>query len=307
MPVPPEDPAAALTRARRRLLLACPAALALRPAAARQPLEVRDDNGRLVRLARPARRIVALSPQLVELCVAAGATSRLVGVVRGPDMPAAARHLPAVGNAFGIDLEAVAMLRPDLILAWRSGTPQRQVATLLRLGIAVYWSETRRLRDIASTVLRIGTLAGTEAAASEWAKAYTLRLHALRQAAHGLAPVRVFYQAWSAPLMTIGADQLIDRAIRLCGGINVFSDLRAPAPQVSREAVLARDPQLIVAASARADALRGWRAFGQISAVRHSRLVLLDPDALPGMGLRLLDGVQQLCRAIQATRRGPAR
>ena len=102
--------------------------------------------------------------------------------------------------------------------------------------------------------------------------------------------------------MTIGADQLIDHAIRLCGGVNVFGDLHAPAAQVSREAVLARDPQLIVAATPRPHALASWRAFGQLSAVRHDRLVLLDPDALPRMGSQVLDGVRQLCQAIELTR-----
>lgn len=295
---------------RRRLLRAGTALLvpALVPAfvpalADEAPPAVRDDSGQLLRLPAPARRVVALSPQLVELCFAAGAGPRLVGSVRGADQPAAARALPRVGDAFALNLEALAMLRPDLILAWRWGTPQRQVEALRRLGVPVYWSDTRTLEDIAETVLRIGTLAATQAPARAWAQAYAQRLQALSRQPHPGAPVRVFYQTWQEPLMTIGGSQLIDQAIRLCGGVNVFAGLRAPAPQVSREAVLARDPQLIVAATRQADALRPWLAFPQVSAVRHHRLVLLDPDTLPRMGSRVLDGVQQLCEAIERTRR----
>ncbi len=300
-----EDSCAALSRQRRRLLRRALALLAAATGTARAgsaPPAVRDDSGALVRLAAPARRIVALSPQLVELCFAAGAGARLIATVRGADHPPAARRLPRLGDAYALNLEALALLRPDLILAWRSGTPQRQIDALQRLGVPVYWSETRELRDIAGTVLRIGDLAGTQAAAGAWAHAYLLRLAALRRSARGQAPVRVFYQVWPAPLMTVGSLQLIDHAIRLCGGVNVFGALRATAPSVSREAVLARDPQLIVAATRQADALRAWRAFSQISAVRHQRLVLLDPDELPGMGSRVLDGVQQLCQAIAQTR-----
>ena len=305
MPVRAQDPGpAALNGARRRLLLAGAALLGgpSAHAAAAAP-QVRDDSGAELHLRAPARRIVALSPQLVELCFAAGAGSRLVGVVRGADQPAAARHLPRVGDAFGINLEALAMLRPDLILAWRSGTPPRQLAALRRLGIPVYWSETRRLRDIATTVLRIGTLAGTETIAHAWAASYLRRLHALRDAERGAPPVRVFWQVWPHPLMTIGGVQLIDRAIRLCGGVNVFAGLAASAPQVSREAVLQRDPQLIVAATPDTHALQGWKEFPQLSAVRHDRLVLLDPEGLPRMGAHTLDGVMQLCQAVATTRR----
>jgi iron complex transport system substrate-binding protein len=303
VPLRTENPAGAHgTRVNRRqaLLLGC--ALLAAPAA-RAAVSVRDDEGRELRLARPARRIVALSPQLVELSLAAGAGPWLVGTIGGARLPAAVRALPRVGDAFGLNLEALAMLRPDLVLAWRSGVAPRQAAALRRLGIPVYWSDTRHLRDVGETVLRIGELAGTPAAARTWADAYSRRLRALREQARDLPPVRVFFQVWPAPLMTIGGGQLIDRAIALCGGTNVFGDLRAPAAQVSREAVLARDPQLIVAATADARALKAWRGFPQVSAVRHGRLVLLDPDGLPRMGTGAIDALRQLCRAIDVTRR----
>jgi iron complex transport system substrate-binding protein len=290
---------------RRRLLLWGGALLAT--PAARAALSVHDDSGQELRLARPARRMVALSPQLVELSLAAGAGSRLVGTIGGARLPEAVRALPRVGDAFGLNLEALAMLRPDLVLAWKSGTPARQAAALRRLGIPVYWSDIQRLRDVGETVLRIGELAGTRAIAQAWAGDYAARLLALRERERGASPVRVFFQVWPAPLMTIGARQPMDRAITLCGGVNVFGDLRAATAQVSREAVLARDPQLILAASPDAGALQAWRAFGSISAVRHARLVLLDPDGLPRMGLHTIDALEQLCRVIDATRRTLAR
>ncbi len=289
---------------RQMLLLGC--ALLAAPNA-RAAVSARDDEGRELRLARPARRIVALSPQLVELSLAAGAGRFLVGTIGGARLPAAVHALARVGDAFGLNLEALAMLRPDLVLAWRSGVAPRQVEALRRLGIPVYWSDTRRLRDVGETVLRIGELAGTLAVARTWAEAYFRRLRALRGHARGLPPVRVFFQVWPAPLMSIGGGQLIDRAIALCGGTNVFGDLSAPAAQVSREAVLARDPQLIVAATQDARALQAWRGFPQVSAVRHGRLVLLDPDGLPRMGTGAIDALQQLCRAIDLTRRDLAR
>ena len=265
-------------------------------------ISVRDDTGQLVRLAHPARRIIALSPQLVELSYAAGAGSKLIATVQHADAPPAARRLRRVGDAFALNLEAIASLKPDLILAWKSGTPPRQIDTLQRLGIPVYWSQTDSLQAIASTVQRIGELAGTEAVARPWVRDFNARMAALRARYAGLTPVRVFYQVWGDPLMTVGGPQLINQAIDLCGGVNPFATLPLLAPSISREAVIAADPQLIVAASSHADALDVWTRDSEVSAVRHGQLVLLNPHQLPRMGAQVLDGVAQLCAAIARTR-----
>ena len=270
--------------------------------AARAGIVVRDDDGHQIALIHPARRIVALSPQLVELADAAGAGQRLIASVRGADWPDSARSLPRVGDAFAINLEAVVALKPDLILAWRSGTPPRQVDALRRLGIPVYWSQTDSLQGIASTVQRIGELAGTTHAAAHWARAFDARLAVQRARYAHQPPVRVFYQVWPDPLMTVGGPQLLNQVITLCGGVNPFATLPVLAPSVSREAVIAADPELIVAASRNRAALDAWMQYGQISAVRHRQLLLLDPQLLPRMGARVLDGVAQLCAAIAHTR-----
>ncbi len=280
--------------------LALAAALLAAPGFA-APIQVHDDVGNLLRLPQPARRVVALSPQLRELAAAAGAP--LVASVRGAG---GAPTLPRVGDAFALNLEAIAALHPDLILAWHSGTPPRQRAALRELGVPVFWAETTQLEQVAVDVRRIGRLSGHARRADAWAAAFDARLAALRARYSGRAPVRVFYQVWPRPLMTVGGPQLIDRAIALCGGVNPFAALRQPAPAISREAVLAANPQLIVDASPDAHALDAWRRFGDVAAVRHGQLVRIDPDSLPRMGSRVLDGVAQLCQAIDVARRANA-
>ncbi len=265
-------------------------------------IKVIDDTGRQIVLARPAKRIVALSPQLVELTAAAGAGSSLVGAVKGSDAPPFAQALPRVGDAFSLDLEAIARLHPDLVLAWRSGTPPRQLDALRRLGIPVFWSETRRLSGIAATVRAVGALAGTSTLADRWADAYDARLHALRQRYLRSPPIRVFVQFWDQPLMTAGGTQLISQAISTCGGINPFASLAVPVATVSREAVVAANPQLIVADAPNASVFDAWRAFPTLAATRDHQFFLLDRTQLPRMGARTLDGVAALCGAIDRAR-----
>ena len=272
------------------------------------PVQVTDDAGRLVELAAPAKRIVVLSPQLLELAAAAGASGKVVGMVRTPNLPPWARKLPVVGDAFALNLEAIAGLRPDLVLAWRSGNPQRDLDRLRSLGVPVYVSEADTFNGLSATVRRIGTLAGTAPQAGRWVRDFDARLDALRRRYAKQTPVRVFFEVWNRPLMTVGGKQLIDQAIRVCGGENVFGSLPTPSPTVSIESVLQANPQLIVAASPQAPGwLKDWRAYPQLAAVRLDQQVALDPDALPRMGLRVLDGVEQLCTATAVARRAVKR
>ncbi|MGC8507991.1 MAG: helical backbone metal receptor [Thiomonas sp.] len=290
----------------RRLFLAVCATLLLVCAAPSQAaVQVTDDAGHVLTLPQPAQRIIALSPQLLELSAAAGASNRVVATIRGADNVRWARKLPLVGDAFALNLEAIARLKPDLILAWESGTPPREVARLKSLGIPVYWSQANTFATLASTVQRIGQLAGTPAPAGRWVRDFDTRLAALRARYAALRPqVRVFYQVWNRPLITVGGPQLINQAITLCGGRNVFGNLSVLSPTISTEAVLQADPQLIVTASPRgATWLQDWKRYPGISAVKHDQLVALSPNTLPRMGVDVLDGVQQLCSAMATARK----
>jgi iron complex transport system substrate-binding protein len=227
-------------------------------------ISLRDDSGATLRLAQPARRIVGLAPHVTETLFAAGAGDRLVGAVDYSDYPEAARRLPRVGSHAQLDLEAIVALKPDLAVGWASGNSLAHVAKLRALGIPVFLVEPARIDDIAPGIERLGRLAGTESAARAAATALRERLQALR-ARHGARPtVRTFYEIWQQPLTTVGGTQIIGDVIRLCGGENVFAGLGALAPRLSVEAVLAADPEAIVASGmdeARPEWLDDWRRW----------------------------------------------
>ena len=207
-----------------RLFLGLTATLALLPAA-RADLLFKDDSGQEVRLKAPAKRIITLAPHATEILYAAGAGERLVGTVEFSDYPPAAKKVPRVGSYERLDLEAIAALKPDLVIAWETGNPAGQVEKLKALGLTVYASQPNRMEDVAAQLERFGQLAGTEATASAAAGQFRQRLENLRRGNAKKPPVRVFYQIWTAPLMTVGGPQIISDAIRLCGGENVFGKL----------------------------------------------------------------------------------
>jgi len=291
----------------RRLLVL---ALAAGAVAARADISLYDDSGAQVRIGQPARRIVSLSPHITEMLFAAGAGDRVVGTVDYSDYPAAANRIARIGTYTDLDLESILALRPDLVIGWQSGNSPSQLEALKRLGIALFLSEPDRVEDVAKNLEQFGELAGTSSIAGPAAAAFRARLKGLQQRYSGRPPVRTFYQIWSDPPITVGGSQIIGSAIRLCGGVNVFDHLSAMAPAVSVEAVLAADPEVIVASGideARPDWLDAWRRWPQLTAAARDNLFFVPPDLIQRHTPRLLDGAERLCGELEIARqRRPA-
>lgn len=289
-----------------RTLVAASALFALTVGTATPEIRVPDDSGREVAIAKAARRIVSLAPHLTELLYAAGAGDRLVGAVEFSDHPESARRLERIGSSRALDLERIVALRPDLVVAWRSGNGERPIAALRSLGIRVYENEPRTLADIPTTIERLGTLAGATDAAAVAAGAFRERLRMLTQRYAGRDPVAVFHQVWNAPLLTVNGRHPISDLIRVCGGRNVFADLPTLTPAVTLEAVIAADPEVITTAAIsadQADALAVWKAWPSLTATRRDNFLVLHPDVVSRHAPRILDGAERLCEALESARR----
>ena len=265
-----------------------------------------DDAGHQIRLDHPARRIVTLAPHLTELAYAAGAGAAVVAVGRYSDYPREALAKPVVGDAFAVDYEALAKLRPDLVLAWGSGTPQRFKDKLRELGWPVMEIEIRDVGGLESALRRLGTLAGTAPVAEARARAIAADWTALQREYAGRRPVRVFFQLWDAPLMTLSGAHLISSAIAACGGRNVFADVPTLTASVSWEAAVQRDPELVVTGGSPSEPAKPgrWADFPQVSATRHGEFARIDGDLIVRSGPRFVDGARELCAAIDRARNG---
>jgi iron complex transport system substrate-binding protein len=290
-----------------RLLLLC---LALPPAVVAQTLV--DDTGRPVRLDPPPRRIVTLAPHLTELVYAVGAGSSLVATADGSNFPPAAAALPRVADHQRIDIERLVALAPDLVLVWASGNTMAELAQLDAAGIRLFRLEPRRLDDIPRALERIGRLLGR--AAEGQARADSLRsdLAALRARYAGAPAVRVFYQVWARPLLTLNDDHLVSDVIRLCGGHNVFGRLAPLVPELSSESVVQADPEVMLtgiegAAPPRRDRQAGafseWTRLNATTAVRRGLLYTLPADLVVRGGPRIAEGARALCSALDEARR----
>lgn len=293
-------------------LIAC-LALCWTTALPAEPVVVEDDLGRRVELAEPARRIVSLAPHIAENLFSAGAGGQLVGVVDYSNFPAEAQKIPSVGGYSRFNLEAIVALKPDLIIAWRGGNGMDKIQQMMALGYTVYVSEPKTLEDIAASLERYGRLTGNEVAARAASRRFNQTLYELRQAYSGREPVSVFYQVWNKPLYTVTDKHLISDVMRLCGGRNVFANIKlvAPsvsvesAPQISVESILAVDPQVIIASGmgeARPEWLDEWRQWPSLQAVKNQHLYFIPPELVQRHSVRILSGAKMMCEHLQRAR-----
>ena len=200
-----------------------------------------------------ATRIVSLAPHLTELVYAAGAGDKLVATIEYSDYPPEAELLPRIGHAFRIDFESLALLEPDLVLAWSTGTSAENIRRLRELNYRVVAIETQTLDDVARDLLVIGELAGTDDVARLRAAEFRAEIDKLRERYQGQSPRSVFFQISLEPLYTVTGSHIINDVIELCGGANIFAELGGVAPPVSVEAVIAAQPDVILGAASPGD------------------------------------------------------
>lgn len=279
------------------------------PAALAASVSVTDFSGHEVRLAHPARRIVALTPHLVENLFTAGLGDRIVGAEQHSNYPPAARRIPHVGGYNSLSLEAIVATKPDLVVAWAEGGSPDTVARLRALGIAVYVDDPRQLSGIARTIRDLGVLGATEARADRAAAAFEHRIAALRQRYAQRRAVPLFWEVWADPLRTLSSAGMIGAVIRLCGGDNIFADASSLAPRVSIESVIARNPEAIVASGV-AEADPHWQAWWQrwptIAAVAHDHFVTVPSDLISRPTVRIARGAADLCHGLDRVRNDTA-
>jgi len=250
-----------------------------------------------------SRRIVTLAPHLTELVFAVGAGDLLVGVSAYSDFPPEAQDIPVVSDAFTVDQEQLALLRPDLLLAWKSGTPVHVVDELRAAGFNIEAITTRGLDDVSAALMRIGRLTGHDADARVAAANFRQSIDEIHQQYSAEPEVSVFYQVSARPLYTINRQHFIGEILSLCGGRNIFADLSELAPPVSVEAVIDRDPEVLLAASDSGEMpFSDWQRWDRLAANRFGNHFVVSSAEIGRATPRLLIAAREVCVALLEAR-----
>jgi iron complex transport system substrate-binding protein len=266
--------------------------------------EVRDDTGATVKVDASCR-IVSLAPGTTAMLYGAGAGHCLIGTIAHSKEPAEAASVPVIGDAETLDFERLLALRPTVVVVAVDVVQRARIDRIRALGIPVYQVHVTELAGMPASLRRLGALTGTAAKAETAAHALDSELASLRTRYERRAPIRVLYQIWDRPIYTVGGRHVITDALRLCGATNVFEELATAAPAITRESVLARDPELILASAPAESAnlwLAEWRRYPSMSAVRNGRLVVYSDERIDRMGPSVIDATAHLCKVIEAAR-----
>jgi vitamin B12 transport system substrate-binding protein len=255
--------------------------------------------------AKSAQRIVALAPHIVENLFIIGAGKRIVGTVEYADYPSEANAITRIGGYHGVSLEKLLALEPDLVIAWQGGNKQDDIAKIKALGIPVVFSNAKNLYQLPDELRRLAKLTGLEEAAEPIAKQFSARLQNLQQKYHDAESIRVFYQLWPEPMMSVNKDSWVHQLISVCHVNNVFADADSEYPQLSLENVLHAKPDVIIVPNEKTKQqvnFIDWASWPDIPAGKYQQVISVDADLLHRFTTRVLDGVEQMCDKLDASR-----
>jgi iron complex transport system substrate-binding protein len=268
---------------------------------AAQMREVTDDAGKRVRVPVRPERIVSLAPNLTEIVYAVGAGPRLVGNTTYCDYPPEANQVTKVGDTLHPSIERILALRPQLILVSTASQLETFARQLDEQQIAVYVTDPRDLDGVLRSIASVGDLLGQRAEAERVASELRARAAKVEEATKSSPAVSVFYQLSAEPLYTAGRDSYITDLIRRAGGRSVTADVPGAWPRYSDESALASRPEAIVMATggsmgeANADIAAALKTS---PAAKSGRIIKINGDYLSRPGPRLVDGLEQMARAL---------
>jgi iron complex transport system substrate-binding protein len=266
-----------------------------------------DGLNRQVSLDAPAKKIVSLSPPITEMLFAVGAGAQVAGRDTFSDYPESAKVLPDVGGSYGkYSLESIVKLAPDLVIAGSINTPEL-VQSLEDLGLKVYYlANPADLDGTFAALNTLGALSGHESESGVLVKTLNERVDAVTAALKNITTTPTVYYELDATdpakPYTPGPGTFYTSLIKTAGGVNFGDSLSGEWAQVSLEALITADPDIILLGDAmwgitpESVAQRpGWNA---LTAVKEGHVLPFDDNLIARIGPRQVDGLEALARIL---------
>jgi iron complex transport system substrate-binding protein len=275
------------------------------------PLSVIDDLGRNITIIAKPTRIVSLIPSASELVYAVGAGNLLAGVDQFSAYPdelvqrVKSGNLTVIGSGQNPDLDKIVSLNPDVILInGPSHFSNKGVQRLSELGYTIISLNAQNVSAVFQNIELVGKITGNSGQASRLTANLEERIVKVESAVKNAPKVKVYVENWNDPLFSVGPGSIQEELIVTAGGVNVFSDLPKKSAQVTPEAVIAKNPQVIVLFHklAKLDGVKNRPGWDVIDAVKNNKVYYiaeeenLAPYGAPGP--RIVDGLEKIAALI---------
>ena len=262
-----------------------------------------DDLGREVSFNHPPERIVSLDPSITEILFALGLNSEVVGVTDYCDYPEQARSKSKVGGYINPNIEAIALLEPNLVVTTLKADTPRLIQQLEDFGIRVFVLDPKRIEDIFENISSLAKLTNRQERARELLGNLKQRLHEVKTKVDGISRPGVFLEMGTDPLISVGPGSFANDLIEIAGGRNVAGQSSSRYPRYTLEEILLADPEVIIICSMTPDdpclaQKRWWQRWTNMSAVRNGRIYIVEANLITRPGPRMIAGLMEIAKAI---------
>jgi iron complex transport system substrate-binding protein len=265
-----------------------------------------DDVGHTVILQHTPRRIVSLAPSLTEILFLFGADSSVVGVTDYCDYPAAAKRKIKIGGMLNPNIERILALQPDLVLMSGSGNMRSDFEKLTAAGTPVFVSYPQSVERVFNSIIDIGELTGKRRTADSIVALLQSRREGLVLQAATKKKETVLMLLSLNPLVAIGPKTFLSELVTLANGENIVRDSSTAYPVLSREEILRRQPDVIIATNdivrSVNDILSPYPEWKSLTAIQNRRVAIVDASIVSRPGPRIIDGLEAMIRAIHGDR-----
>jgi cobalamin transport system substrate-binding protein len=269
-------------------------------AAASHPIT--DETGRKIDVPDSPKRLVSLAPSVTETLYALGLGGRIVGDTDYCDYPSEAAQKPHVGAVLDPSVEKIVALKPDLVIGSAEANRREIAEQLAKLGIPLYGLSDHTMADVLKSIRDLGALLGCPGQAGALATALEQRIETVERRVAAAPKPRVLFVTWYEPLITVGRQNFIADVIRRAGGASIAEDLSGEWPRLSLEAVLERDPDVILVPQSQSFSptldkfrqLPGWRSLAAVNGGRVYRV----PDTIIHPSPRLVDALEAVAQLL---------
>ena len=248
------------------------------------------------------QRIISLSPSATEILFAIGAQNQIAARSDFCDFPENVKNIPSVGGFDGktLSIEKILSFSPDFVYL-TNGMHNYLIPFLQKHNIAYYISVADSIQTVLQEIAEIGKITNHQLQAQKLCNQIKQDLQKIAEQNKSKPKVTVYWEVWTPPYMSAGKNSFINEIITYAGGINIFSDIEQPYPVVSEEAILMRNPQIIIIPNSTVGgttAVTSRKNWQNISAVKNNKIYSVDTNIISRPGPRISQAIELISNCI---------